>query len=66
MAFTVAGAGTSFCFPTVANAVMSSVPAGIWIASALSGLGMLAAVLAAGRAVPTTAPAAARAGSLTK
>jgi EmrB/QacA subfamily drug resistance transporter len=26
IAFTVAGAGTSFCFPTVANAVMSSVP----------------------------------------
>jgi EmrB/QacA subfamily drug resistance transporter len=25
-AFTVAGVGTSFCFPTVANAVMSSVP----------------------------------------
>jgi EmrB/QacA subfamily drug resistance transporter len=27
MAFTVAGIGTSFCFPTVANAVMGSVPA---------------------------------------
>ncbi|MDQ4048991.1 MAG: MFS transporter [Actinomycetota bacterium] len=26
VAFTVAGVGTSFCFPTVANAVMSSVP----------------------------------------
>lgn len=26
-AFTVAGIGTSFCFPTVANAVMGSVPA---------------------------------------
>ncbi|HEY6380026.1 MAG TPA: MFS transporter [Candidatus Dormibacteraeota bacterium] len=26
VAFTVAGAGTSFCFPTVANAVMGSVP----------------------------------------
>jgi MFS family permease len=26
IAFTVAGIGTSFCFPTVANAVMSSIP----------------------------------------
>jgi EmrB/QacA subfamily drug resistance transporter len=26
IAFTIAGIGTSFCFPTVANAVMSSVP----------------------------------------
>ncbi len=96
VAFTVAGVGTSFCFPTVANAVMSSVPAAragvasgtnsalrelggvfgvavlasafaaqggygaseafvagftpaIWIAAALSGIGMVAAVLAAGR-----------------
>jgi EmrB/QacA subfamily drug resistance transporter len=26
LAFTIAGIGTSFCFPTVANAIMSSVP----------------------------------------
>jgi EmrB/QacA subfamily drug resistance transporter len=26
VAFTIAGVGTSFCFPTVANAVMSSIP----------------------------------------
>ncbi|MDP8909725.1 MAG: hypothetical protein M3N47_11575, partial [Chloroflexota bacterium] len=95
--------GTSFCFPSVANAVMSSVPpaeagvasgtnsalrelggvlgvavlasafaahgaygtpeafvAGftpaIWIAAALSGLGIVAAVLAEGRSEPKIAP----------
>ncbi len=26
LAFTIAGVGTSFCFPTVANAIMSSIP----------------------------------------
>ena len=110
-AFTVAGVGTSFCFPTVANAVMSSFPAAeagvasgtnsalrelggvfgvavlasafaahggytpdafvagfepaIWIAAALSGLGVVAAVLSPGRRTrATAAPALALAAEL--
>lgn len=65
-AFTVAGAGTSFCFPTVANAVMASVPveaAGVasGASSALRELGgvfgvaVLAAVFAAGGGYGTPA-----------
>ena len=58
LAFTVAGIGTSFCFPTVANAVMGSVsPADAGIASGINsslrelggvfGVAVLASVFAA-------------------
>ncbi len=102
VAFTVTGVGTSFCFPTVANAVVSSVPAAeagvasgtnsalrelggvvgvavlasafaahgdygtsnafvagftpaLWIAAALSGLGVVAALLTGGHGIPAVA-----------